>query len=174
MCGLCCTGLLFTYVEVAKSEIGELPEPPARKRGGSKRVLTHPCRYLDGCECSIYKSRPKICRDYACRIRRNLLAGSMDANEAEEIVAAAKEMLADLSPLATKTLNLSLEETGFREFCDRFAKKMEKKIRQGEALSEDERQAAIDCFSLIRLVNNSFRETGFLNRFAQLVAACTR
>jgi hypothetical protein len=55
-----------------------------------------PCRYLNGCSCSIYTSRPKVCGRYACQLLDDVREGKLALATALDHVRKAKRMYEDV------------------------------------------------------------------------------
>lgn len=94
-CGLCCDGTLFAHVEVTPEELADLSGRVTLSDDWS--LLLQPCSALEGCRCSVYPSRPRICRAYRCSVLSGLEAGRLTEAEAR---AALDEVFALRSRLA--------------------------------------------------------------------------
>jgi Fe-S-cluster containining protein len=67
VCGACCDGTLFAWVELEMSERAR--QPPRRLplvREGTGMV--QPCEHHGAEGCSIYEDRPAACRSYRCAL----------------------------------------------------------------------------------------------------------
>jgi len=93
-CGLCCSGVLFKQA-TARAEEFEAMEKVGLETfdTGEKGYFKLPCDKLDGCRCTIYETRFRICRTFSCALLDKLKRGEATATEAQHVVAEAKAML---------------------------------------------------------------------------------
>lgn len=88
-CGICCSGTLFSYVDVNQKQANALKdtsvEPYKNEKG--KLVFDLPCNALSGTRCTIYDKRPTVCRTYLCDLTRKVMNGSIDLEAASKTVA---------------------------------------------------------------------------------------
>ncbi len=86
-CGLCCDGTFFTFTSFSdlENEDGQTME------GGKSNSQPQPCAYHQ-CEggCSIYASRPSVCRTFRCLLLKGVSKEQMTLDAAIEIVSQAK------------------------------------------------------------------------------------
>ena len=87
-CGLCSDGTIFRYVPVREGDQLE----PLKAAGAVFATMNDtpsfllPCpAFRDGC-CSIYESRPAICREYRCSLLRRYEAGEVSLEEARALI----------------------------------------------------------------------------------------
>lgn len=103
-CGICCSGTLFSYVDVSQKEAkalsGTCVTPFKNDKG--KLIFDLPCTALEGTRCTIYDRRPSACRTYLCSLTRGVMNGSTSLEVASKAVAdikAKREWLLDNAPL---------------------------------------------------------------------------
>jgi Fe-S-cluster containining protein len=105
-CGLCCNGVIFAGVRLEPEDDAGLlrslglPVAPAgtgSRRGGRGRGdqstadrpgFRQPCAALKGCRCRIYADRPKYCREFECRLLKNMQAGRLEKTSARRVIRA--------------------------------------------------------------------------------------
>lgn len=94
-CGLCCNGTLFEIVRLQPQDsIRELEAlGMAISRRKSEPYFRQPCRFLNGCTCTIYSQRPERCRDFECRQLRLLASGEISEAEIQENIQAAQDLV---------------------------------------------------------------------------------
>ena len=112
-CGLCCTGHLFSWVQIKSTEqsrLGQLGlkiiQPEARHHGFSQ-----PCPMWDG-ECSIYRSKtyPSGCRSFKCRLLRELLDEDIPLLKALRVVKQTREKIAVIDKFLPASKEVSFRE----------------------------------------------------------------
>jgi len=94
-CGFCCKGILFDRVDLETDEtelVSQLGLTPYQKKGDHD-ALGLPCPYFKDSKCSVYAQRPRICRDYQCKLLRGYLQGEISLGESIELVKKAKSMM---------------------------------------------------------------------------------
>ena len=94
-CGLCCDGTLHGRTTVREDDeqavvacgltVGE---------ENHKRFFEQPCPRFSCGECSVYQSRPVVCRTYRCELLRAVDAGRTTETEALNRIATAKMLVA--------------------------------------------------------------------------------
>lgn len=93
-CGVCCDGTLFTYVPVSE-------DPPEQLAAAGLRVETPddaepqfplPCQAWRGGCCQVYDLRPKVCREFRCRLLRKYEQEKISWSDATEIVRRAQRL----------------------------------------------------------------------------------
>jgi Fe-S-cluster containining protein len=60
---------------------------------GGKRVFRQPCPKFSCGACSIHAARPAVCREYRCKLLKNVEEGHLGAAEAREKIAIAKTLI---------------------------------------------------------------------------------
>ncbi len=94
-CGLCCDGTLFARARVrpefarATIELGFHVAPH-----GEHLSFSLPCARLDGTCCTMYETRPVVCRAFRCALLVELDAGEVTLDAARATVVTAKRLLA--------------------------------------------------------------------------------
>jgi len=54
---------------------------------GERTAFRQPCGVFDGRACTVYASRPAVCRDYRCLLLRRFEAGEVSHDEAQALIA---------------------------------------------------------------------------------------
>jgi Fe-S-cluster containining protein len=69
-CGLCCNGLLFKDLPLTEEELIPFVElKPKTEKRGSGLFLSLPCIAWESDKgCTKYNDRPKVCRDFKCKV----------------------------------------------------------------------------------------------------------
>ena len=117
-CGLCCNGVLFADV---RSEPGDRSPLFA----GRTRV-TQPCPAFQrgDCTCSIYRERPRRCRQFECRQLLGTKAGEITVEAARRRIAKARRLAAKVEKM--------LVELGF----DNVNKPLKQRFQQCQRAAE--------------------------------------
>jgi len=112
-CGLCCTGHLFSWVQIKATERSRLQQlgltiiqPSPRHHG-----FRQPCPMWDG-ECAIYRSKtyPSGCRSFNCRLLRELLNESISLSKASRVVKRTKEQIGIVEKFLPTSKSVSFRE----------------------------------------------------------------
>jgi Fe-S-cluster containining protein len=106
-CGLCCTDLLFSVVELTASETTRARgrKLPLVERDGNA-LLPLPCPNLDETRrCTDYEHRPTVCRDFRCVLLREVESDRVPLEEALATVERVHAMVAKLFPAGRKVLD---------------------------------------------------------------------
>jgi hypothetical protein len=101
-CGLCCSGLLFTYAELVPGE-----EEWAKRRGlplVPNKGLSLPCGVLAGTRCGDFANRPRICEAFRCKLLRALDAGDVPLEDALALVERARSLARRVFPNGRRSL----------------------------------------------------------------------
>lgn len=101
-CGLCCNGVLFNRARAQPDEFAAMNQVGLETGQGSREegaFFKLPCHHLDGCRCTIYETRFRICRDFSCALLTGLQQGEVAQAEAQKVVADAKAMVDRVSAL---------------------------------------------------------------------------
>lgn len=115
-CGLCCNGVLFDLVRLQPQDsVQQLTRLGMKlRRKKTQPWFPQPCQFLQSCACTIYENRPTRCRLFECQQLKKLHAGQITEQDALEVIARTKAMVAEvetLLPIDTPTAqSLSLEE----------------------------------------------------------------
>lgn len=87
-CGLCCDGTLYSFVALKDTDLPErlVSLGMALTGGLGETVFAQPCSaYRDHC-CSIYESRPSICRRYRCALLQACESGTRTRDEVRLLI----------------------------------------------------------------------------------------
>ena len=84
-CGLCCDGTMFPLAVITPSEAAKYKGRLNIAEDG--RHLKLPCPALDGCKCTTYLDRPKVCGESKCLVLASLELGKLTSEEAHEAIA---------------------------------------------------------------------------------------
>ena len=97
ICGMCCNGTLFGHAVLENYDEAEsLVFKGQRILWQDEEWYFHfPCRALNGCACTVYETRPTICRTYFCELLKKYNADEVSWADASAIVREAKP-LADM------------------------------------------------------------------------------
>jgi hypothetical protein len=98
-CGMCCDG---TYHDRGRLRPGAEPQPLSfykneNLREGDLFYFKMPCAHFDGKCCTIYESRYVACRGYRCKLLTRYEQGEVPLDQAKEVVAMAKSLIAEMS-----------------------------------------------------------------------------
>jgi len=87
-CGLCCDGSMYPNVEVGGDDRIEILETAGLLFSTRNDVarFRQPCGVFDGCKCTVYSSRPAVCRDYRCLLLRRFEAGEISHEDARALI----------------------------------------------------------------------------------------
>lgn len=122
-CGLCCSGALFTDVDLQMPEADRLrthdPKAPIRVSPSENEIpenrisaanakvvpsqtvspkvgMDQPCRFLVGSRCSVYEDRPSKCQKFDCTLVGKIENAEISARDALSLVAVARQHVAQL------------------------------------------------------------------------------
>jgi hypothetical protein len=107
-CGLCCSGLLFTYVELAPAEVAwaERRRLPIAGYGPDKAPgFSLPCALLVDRKCSDYLERPHVCRRFKCKLLLAFEAREVDLAAARAIVERVRALAARVYPEGRRAID---------------------------------------------------------------------
>lgn len=105
-CGICCDGTLFSAAPVGEGE--EIPLISAGLDlfdGKKARMFRLPCAKLDGACCTIYDTRPHVCRAFACKLLRGYQDGEVGFADAIGTIAEAHRLSGQIRALAPEAAN---------------------------------------------------------------------
>ena len=91
-CGLCCTGALHNFAVLEPDELEFARELGLNLREDGQPGFALPCSYLQGCACTTYGRRPKVCGRYACQLLDDVREEKMLIDDALAHVKKAKEL----------------------------------------------------------------------------------
>lgn len=119
---MCCNGALFARAKVKDDEedrrLGTLDFSLVDLDG--KRHFRQPCSYEKSCSCSIYQSRPKVCRAFRCKLLKQHDAGEIDSADAREKIAKAKNLRAAVAALDPEAANDGPRQEIWRALAQQF------------------------------------------------------
>jgi Fe-S-cluster containining protein len=98
-CGLCCTGALHNFAVLEADELDFALSLGLALRSEGRPGFALPCPYLEGCSCSIYTSRPKVCGRYVCQLLDNVQQQKTSVEQGLERVLIAKELFSEVQGL---------------------------------------------------------------------------
>ena len=136
-CGLCCTGHLFSWVQIKSAERPRLDQleltmiQPSAKQHGFRQ----PCPMWDG-KCSIYHSKvyPSGCRSFNCKLLREVLDESISLSKALRVVKRTKERIGVVDEFLPAS-----RSTSFRE---RLIERLENVSSKPDAIDKEFRSKA--------------------------------
>jgi len=74
-------------------------------------AFRQPCGVFNGCECSIYASRPAVCREYRCLLLRRFESGEVSREEARALIARTIELRDRVRPALTALVSPETPES---------------------------------------------------------------
>lgn len=95
-CGLCCDGTIYDNLRLEPGESAEFGTSDRVQESAEGEMLQLPCPLLSGTCCTIYASRPAICRKYRCAQLRAVEDGALPFDAALDNVARAKSLVAEV------------------------------------------------------------------------------
>ncbi|GEP42735.1 YkgJ family cysteine cluster protein [Brevifollis gellanilyticus] len=115
-CGMCCNGVLFEIVRLQPQDdmrgLERLGMEIYRKK--KEPYFKQPCRFLEGCTCTIYAQRPTRCRHFECRQLKLLAAEEITESDAmakiTEVQTLVAKVHANLMELGDEAEQDSLDE----------------------------------------------------------------
>lgn len=113
VCGLCCTGHLFSWVRLKAVELTPLEKLGLNviRSDPRQRGFAQPCPMWNGI-CTIYESPhyPRGCDSYRCKLLRELLDESVALQKALRVVKQAKGMIQEIDALLPASSQISFRE----------------------------------------------------------------
>ena len=110
-CGICCDGVLFTYVELSEDEAGALAGKglDIYRNEKDKPVFNLRCNRFGEQGCTLYQDRPKTCQAYYCDLTRAVMNESISFEDARTQVMDLKQSSAWLLENAPEEIDLMQE-----------------------------------------------------------------
>ena len=102
-CGLCCSGVLFDFAPVEPDEVDRLTDLGLKiedgETEGDPRRFPLPCvRFRDGL-CTVYESRPSVCKQYRCEVYKAVDKGEITLTEASARISRVQQLVAKIWPM---------------------------------------------------------------------------
>src|SRR5436190_24093198 len=85
-CGLCCNGVIFADVQLQRGDDAAQLRKLGLLKANNAKKFPQPCTMHDGCRCSIYKDRPRYCREFECLLFQNVKEGRVSEPEANRVI----------------------------------------------------------------------------------------
>ena len=96
-CGLCCTGYVFSEVDVEPEAVGRLEAGGLKIAKDEKGFcFSLPCAAYKGRCCSVYSDRPNICRNFKCKLLGRYNERKISLNDAIVIIENIYKIIAEL------------------------------------------------------------------------------
>lgn len=110
-CNLCCDGSVFSSVPVTEAERDRLATAVDFVTEGDHVRIPLPCRQLgaDG-TCGCYALRPKVCRNFDCKLLKRREKNVVDHDTATEIVSEVKAVRDRAAQLIREALGADFEQ----------------------------------------------------------------
>ncbi len=112
-CGLCCTGHLFIWARLRPSELdrAEARGMKVFRDDPSQRGFSLPCPLWKG-HCTIHTDPhyPHVCREYKCKLLKEVIAENIPLPDALKVMEQAKEMIVELKTLLPASSNNNFRE----------------------------------------------------------------
>mgnify|MGYP000214895009 CR=1 FL=1 len=176
-CGICCSGKLFSYVDISKEEANQLANLGMDVYGEKSKNFKQPCTSFGSSGCSIYSSRPAVCRKYQCRLLKDVIKGARALDEAMQTVEITKVQADILLRMLAEEYSENfgeiwiIERKSLRNELSSFAKLMDKKLREKSALTEEQVAICYNAFDYVKGVSQNFTTPSLLNTYANLILA---
>jgi len=169
-CGLCCTGVLHSYIRVEPEEIEHISKAgiPLRKAKNDKVYFVPPCVCLVDNTCSIHETKPKVCRDDHCTLQKNVMNGSETDDDARRVIKRFKQAAEKLREQVTPPKNRDVSELNLHSFLLSFFDTMVK-ARKTRDYTPEETTFIYDSFEYAKLVDRYFLKTPLLVKFSDLI-----
>lgn len=130
-CGLCCNGVIFADVQLQRGDDAAQLRALGLLKANSAKKFPQPCAMHDGCRCTVYKERPRYCREFECLLLKNAQEGRVSELEATRVIKDALKKAARVRGL--------LEELGDRDSSVALSKRfqaMRRRLENGPATAE--------------------------------------
>jgi hypothetical protein len=131
-CGLCCSGHLFIWAKLRSSELDRAESWGLKvfRDDPTQRGFSLPCPLWDG-QCTIHTSPhyPHVCREYKCKLLKEVIAETAPLPGALTTIEQAKGMLQEIKALLPLSSNAN--------FRERFVAHLEKSADLGFRLKAD-------------------------------------
>ncbi len=197
-CGICCDGVLFTYVELSEEEAEALKDRGLGiyRDDKNRPVFDLRCNRFGEQGCTLYGDRPKTCKSYHCDLTRAVMNESVSFDEAKAQVDMLKESgtwLLENAPVAAtvskeegeetdplpevlslsflKKVNASKPKASSPSLRDTLFKALRYFDEKGDpkSLTESEKDFVMRAFEHLKRIDRHFGKTRLFVRFASLV-----
>ncbi len=161
-CGLCCDGTIFSFVPIEpEDDVGPLREVGAILETDETARFLQPCAALELRCCSIYESRPSLCRAYRCALLKRVEAGEAEVEEARDIIATVIELRDRVRPTIEAMVNPRKQEAMVTLYS-----LMRAKLSEGadETPAADRAALLLDIAALRVLLASQFDPVGTLQQ----------
>jgi len=112
-CGLCCSGHLFIWAKLRPSELDRAESWGLKvfRDDPTQRGFSLPCPLWDG-QCTIHTSPhyPHVCREYKCKLLKEVIAETAPLPGALTTIEQAKGMLQEIKALLPLSSNANFRE----------------------------------------------------------------
>jgi hypothetical protein len=154
-CGLCCTGHLFIWTKLRRSELdpAEALGMKVFRSDPRQRGFSQPCPLWDG-ECTIYATPhyPRACRSYQCKLLKEALAENISLPHALTVIRRAKGMIQEVEALLPPS-----PKVNFRE---RLVEQLEDPAADIDLEFKQKAEALLAVYEMIFGVNDVVEESG--------------
>ncbi len=171
-CGLCCDGTFFDKVPVTETEMKEV-DFQIHKRKGAKLGFHQPCTGLVDGSCSIYTHRPATCRDYSCKIQKQVMNGSLSQEFALDIVSSVKTLTSELADWARLNTRKEVKLISLSGFLRWYLKKI-RKLDGTNSISAVDKEHILKAFEFLKLRDRYFQTSKLLTGFADIIQSFPR
>lgn len=163
--------IVVPFVSVTKNDefVYEHPDLELKVSGATKKNMKLGCSFLDGTRCSIYMDRPAKCQSYSCNLRRDVLNGSAEGDDALRTIAELKVLIETIDPLLVQLSGKPFGEVNFRDFCHDFAADVTARLADGGTMSASEQQFIPQAFEIIKIIDRHMVGSSRLSKFAVLM-----
>ena len=167
-CGACCTGILFSHVKIGDDTSLCIPEKGFRPKhyADGTSYFALPCSHHKDGACTIYQGRPSKCRDFKCRLIRQVKRDAITVEGAYQAV----EDLRDTSGKISKLLNPENNCTvNIRDEIGRYLKMVQRSL-------QEHGEKGVDCDALALLYRHltlsaeHFHTSSLLKKYRDLWA----
>ena len=121
-CGLCCDGTLHGRTTVRPDDEARVARAALEiMEEGGKRFFEQPCPNLECSKCTVYATRPEVCRTYRCNLLRSLDRGRIDEIDARDKIATAQKLRATVRKIDATAITPAQRSALTRRFKDQLS-----------------------------------------------------
>lgn len=157
---MCCDGTLFGSVSIVLGDrLGPLHEAGAVPLAASEGTLiSQPCAAHSGTYCTVYASRPEICRTYRCALLKSVDNHEVSHDDAVEVIRRATT----LRDRVQAGLAVALGQHPKQPFSNAYSLLSQKFANEGDPVAAARIHADLlfDIVSLRTLLDNQFEIPG--------------